>query len=92
MVTGGDPKAAEGSKIPMVAAGAEMPNEAKAALSRAAGTIYQVCFYEANGQYAGYSYSESQQFLANQCANWKQNHPGAYCRGYYYFYTQCPPN
>ena len=73
----------------MVKAGAPMPKEAEA-LTRADRTVWQVCFYEANGQYAGYSYSESQQFLANQCANWAQNHPGAYCLGYYVFYTKCP--
>lgn len=91
MITGGDRIAAEGTAIPMVKAGAPVPKEAEE-LTRAGRTIWQVCFYERNGQYAGYSYNESQAFLANQCAAWRHNNPGAYCKGYYHFFTQCPPH
>jgi hypothetical protein len=52
-------------------------------------TLWQVCFYDRDGRYAGYSYNADQGFLARQCRTWAEVHGGR-CKGYYRFYTPCP--
>jgi len=56
----------------------------------AAQTTYQVCYYDPNGQYAGYWYSTDQWTLRRSCKNFIELHPGAYCGPILYFYTRCP--
>jgi hypothetical protein len=56
----------------------------------AAQTIYQMCYYDPDGQYAGYWYSPDPAALRRNCNNFVQLHPGAYCGPLLYFYTRCP--
>ena len=93
----GDPRGEDGIPIPMVRAGAPNPRDAELLMDERKPpntgekkTIFQICFYEANGEYAGYSYSESVLFLYNQGTTWMRSSLGRYWLGYYVLYTKCP--